>query len=411
MKTLLTAMLVLSLGVVLPALPADAATADNLNAISAGDTVPAFTGRDLMGNEVDVGALLGREIVVLAFWSIYCKPCVEEISSLIRLDEKYGDEITVIGINADSELGVGRIRKFISRFEEFEGKKITYTNIFDEDNRISRLLGVGFLPTVLSVNKRGQVEKIFVGFEEQSEQEIFAGIEALLPSAEQAPEDDEDAKVFSVEAVVPLCGFYGDEGWKGSFTGNRDLEVELEKTRDIAQGKATKLILREAVLSLGITLAESDDRSDCFRPYGVYLMDDPLGIPDNLTNLIRELPVNRLVRTLDIEVDELDTEVRHTERASVNMAVLRDILENLGYEMEPRTITFSVVNINKLDQERFEQILLRQSRFIGYFSFPTYTIFTTVDTFVDELERLDLQGLRVFIEDTTEDRVELEVWR
>ena len=410
MKAILTAMLIFSLGVILPAAPVAGATADNLNDISVGDSVPAFTGRDLVGKEVDVGALLGKQVVVLAFWSIYCKPCVEEISSLIRLDEKHGDELTVIGINADSELGVGRIRKFISRFEEFEGKKITYTNIFDEDNKISRLLGVGFLPTVLSVNTKGQVEKIFVGFEEKSEQEIFAGIEALLPSAE-AEAGEEDSKTFHVEASVPLCGFYGPEGWKGNFTGNQDLEVELEKVRDMAQSKATKLILRDAILSLGINLAEDEDKNDCFRPYGVYLMEDPLDVPDNLTNLIRELPVNRLVRTLQVEVDFLGTEVRHSERATVNMAVLKDILETLGYETTPRTVTFSVVNINKLDQERFEKILLQQSRFIGYFSFPTYTIYTTVDTFTSELEKFDLQGLRIFIEEATEDRIELEVWR
>jgi len=60
-------------------------------------------------------------VIVLAFWSIYCKPCVEEISSLIRLQEQLGgDKLEVIGVNADSELGVARIRTFISRFEEFE---------------------------------------------------------------------------------------------------------------------------------------------------------------------------------------------------------------------------------------------------------------------------------------------------
>ena len=120
---------------------------------------------------------------MLAFWSIYCKPCVEEISSLIRLQEQVGGEnLEVIGINADSELGLARIRTFIGRFEEFEKRKINYSLIFDEDDSIGKLLGVGFLPTVLSVNLKGQVEKIFMGFEEKSEPEIFAGIRSLLPS-------------------------------------------------------------------------------------------------------------------------------------------------------------------------------------------------------------------------------------
>jgi len=63
-----------------------------------------------------------------------------------RLQEQLGGEkLEVIGINADGELGVARIRTFIGRFEEFEKRKINYPLIFDEEGRISKQLGVGFL--------------------------------------------------------------------------------------------------------------------------------------------------------------------------------------------------------------------------------------------------------------------------
>jgi len=158
-------------------------------------------------------------------------------------------------------------------------------------------------------------------------------------------------------------------------------------------------------------LAEDPSAEKCFSPHGVYLLDDPMKILDSLTNFVNELPLNRLIRTLETQEDFLGTEYRVSERSRVNMAVLRGILDTLGYENTPRTVTFSIVNINKLDQEMFERILLQQSRFIGYYNFPTYTIYTTVDTFADEMEKMDLQGLRLFIEDTSEDRIELEVWR
>ena len=118
----------------------------DLNTVKVGDVIPAFKGRSLSGEEIDVGALIGKKVLVLAFWSIYCKPCVEEISSLIRLQEQFGgDKLEVIGINADSELGLARIRTFIGRFEEFEKRKINYSLIFDEGTTIGKLLGVGFL--------------------------------------------------------------------------------------------------------------------------------------------------------------------------------------------------------------------------------------------------------------------------
>ena len=85
--------------------PAVASVRD-LNTVKEGDVIPAFKGRTLTGEEVDVGALIGKKVLVLAFWSIYCKPCVEEISSLIRLQEQAGgDNLQVIGINVHSCAG------------------------------------------------------------------------------------------------------------------------------------------------------------------------------------------------------------------------------------------------------------------------------------------------------------------
>jgi peroxiredoxin len=389
-----------------------AAHAEGLNTIKEGDPAPGFKGRNLEGEVVDVGALIGKKVVVLAFWSIYCKPCVEEISSLIRLQDEFGGEdLEVIGINTDSELGVGRIRTFISRFESFEKKKINYELIYDKDNEITKLVGVGFLPTVLSVNTKGQVEKVFVGFKEKSEEEIFADIRALLPSVAPETAVDTDTQTFSVEAVVPLCGFYNADGWMGDFMGNQDLDLELEETAAMARSKSTRLIIKEALLSLGITLAEDPEKGECFRPYGVYIMEDPLEIRDNLTNLVNELSLNQLVRTQNIDEDFMETEYRVNERATVNMAVLRDRLDILGYETSPRTVTFSVINVRKLDQVKFEKILLQQSRYIGYFSFPNYTIYTSVENFADEMGKMDLEGLKLFIEETGDDRIELEVWQ
>jgi hypothetical protein len=222
---------------------------------------------------------------------------------------------------------------------------------------------------------------------------------------------DTDSQTFSVEAIVPLCGFYNAEGWIGNFTGNRDLDVELEKAAEMARSKATKLILKEALLNLGINLAEDPEKDNCFRPYGVYIMEDPLETKDNLTNLVQSLSVNRLVKTQESSEDFLETEYRVSERATVNMVLLRDQLEALGYDTSPRTVNFSVINIRKLDQVKFQKVLLQQSRYIGYFSFPNFTIYTSVENFAEEVGKMDLEGLRIFIEDAGDDRIELEVWQ
>ncbi len=384
----------------------------DLNTVKEGDVIPAFKGRSLTGEEVDVGALIGKKVLVLAFWSIYCKPCVEEISSLIRLQEQLGgDKLEVIGINADSELGVARIRTFIGRFEEFEKRRINYPLIFDEGGAISKLVGVGFLPTVLSVNLKGQVEKIFMGYEEKSEPEIFAGIRRILPLEGAAVEQSEDAAIFAVESIVPLCGFYDNQGWKGNFQQNYDLPKEIERIAETARRKAIKIALHDALVSLGVNLLQEPLDGGCFRPQGVSLSDDPFKVPDCLSNLLAALPVDKLAKVLETQEDFLGDEYHVTQRVSISLPDLKSELENLKVQFTPRTVTFSVVNLRKMDLARFTRTLARQSKYIGVANFPTYTVYTTTDTFAEEVKRMDFGSLKLFVEETEENRIELEVWK
>lgn len=389
-----------------------AASVRDLNTVKVGDVIPAFKGRSLSGEEVDVGALIGKKVLVLAFWSIYCKPCVEEISSLIRLQEQVGgSNLEVIGINADSDLGLARIRTFIGRFEEFEKRKINYPLIFDENLVIGKLLGVGFLPTVLSVNLQGQVEKIFVGFEEKSEPEIFAGIRSLLPSGTEGGEYIDEATIFAVESVVPLCGFYDNQGWKASFQEEYDLPKELERIAEIARRKALKMALRDALVSVGVSLLQEAQGDDCVRPHGVWLPDDPFKAPDCLTNLLAALPSDRLAKVLESQEDFFGSEYHVAQRVSINLPDLKVELEKLKIQIPPRMVTFSVVNMRKMDQSRFDWTLLRQSRYLGTANFPSYTVYTATETFADEVKKMDFGGLKLFVEETEEDRIELEVWK
>jgi len=402
----------LALAVFLCSLAPAMAGVRDLNTVKVGDIIPAFKGRSLTGEEIDVGALIGKKVLVLSFWSIYCKPCVEEISSLIRLQEQVGgDNLAVIGINADSELGLARIRTFIGRFEEFEKRKINYPLVFDEDSKLGKLLGVGFLPTVLSVNLKGQVEKIFMGFEEKSEPEIFAGIRSLLPSEAAGGEGTTEATIFAVESIAPLCGFYDNQGWKASFQESYDLPKELERIAEIARRKALKMALRDALVSLGVSLLYESQGDVCVRPQGVWLPDDPFKAPDCLTNLLAALPVDKLAKVLESQEDFLGSEYHVSQRVSVNLPDLKSELEKLKIQIPPRTVTFSVVNLRKMDLSRFERTLARQSRYIGLASFPNYTIYTATETFAEEVKRMDFGGLKLFVEETEENRIELEVWK
>jgi len=61
---------------------------------------PAFIARDLDGREISTASLRGK-VVLLNFWATWCPPCRAEIPDLIALQEKYRDQLQIIGISED----------------------------------------------------------------------------------------------------------------------------------------------------------------------------------------------------------------------------------------------------------------------------------------------------------------------
>jgi len=152
--------------------------------IQIGIRVPAFKARGIFGKEVDFEALVhsGRP-VILAFWSKYCKACVEKFSALVALQTKYEPQgLQVISVNTDGEYreGEATIRDFLGAIEAQRKITINFPVIYDDKNWIPHALGINFLPTIIAVDAQGRVLDFYQKFDEAGEAEILAGIEALV---------------------------------------------------------------------------------------------------------------------------------------------------------------------------------------------------------------------------------------
>jgi alkyl hydroperoxide reductase subunit AhpC len=152
--------------------------------IKVGDSVPVFHAKGIFGEDLDLSALLQSDKrIVLAFWSMYCSACLEKFSSMIAIQEKYkGEGLEVISINTDGEYRKSEqaIRNFISSYEEKQGTKVNFPILYDESNWLALAMNVNFLPTIITVDKRGKVHNIYRRFGEESESEILEGIEAIV---------------------------------------------------------------------------------------------------------------------------------------------------------------------------------------------------------------------------------------
>lgn len=113
--------------------------------------VPDFTLKDLEGNEVSLSDYRGK-IVVLNFWAVWCKYCIEEMPDFNVLDKELaeaGDGL-VLAVNVDEPYET--VNEYITKNDI--GIKV----LLDEGAHVSwEIFGVSGYPTTFVVNKDGSL--------------------------------------------------------------------------------------------------------------------------------------------------------------------------------------------------------------------------------------------------------------
>ena len=393
--------------------------------LSTGTAAPVFSLPDILGQQVDVEQYLGKSPIVLSFWSIYCDSCVDEMLSLQKLEDKYqGEGLVIMAVNEDIKVPMDRIRRFIERLEKFRGK-ITYPLLYDEDSRVFNIFGVSTLPTLILIDKKGLINGYSHGFDPEGEQDLLVRVEALVKGEDVqttaiAGQPEGRSKFVTVMGEAALCGFFDSSGWRKSFSGSDSLQQELELTRDLARRAATRQTTTESLRMLGIKLHSLDPMKGCISPNGIHLSRDPFDTKDPTSNLLNLLNYSEFFETIEEQEMLIDKTYYTTRQVRVSLDNLSSALESFGFLFEPLKITFTYVNMSRLDQKEFLGSLLNSSKYIGRFENPVFTststsqlfeVYTSSQGFADEILGIDFGSLKVFVEEVTSTSLELEVWK
>ncbi len=137
------------------------------------ETAPDFSIEDLQGQKHSLSEYKGR-VVVLNFWASWCPECIEEISSLNMLYEKYNIKgLVVIGISSD------RRREPVESI--IKQTHALYPMLIDTTGgallRRYRIIG---LPNTVIIDKKGFISERIIGRTDFSSPLLEKKIESLL---------------------------------------------------------------------------------------------------------------------------------------------------------------------------------------------------------------------------------------
>jgi thiol-disulfide isomerase/thioredoxin len=134
---------------------------------------PAFTMRDLDGRELSSASLRGK-VVILNFWATWCGPCRAEIPDLVALQEKYRDQVVVVGISED-EAGPEVVRQFAARY------RVNYPIVMKTAELAKAFPGISALPTSFILDRESRIVQKHVGMLTASTTELEMRALAGLP--------------------------------------------------------------------------------------------------------------------------------------------------------------------------------------------------------------------------------------
>jgi len=119
---------------------------------------PDFTLPDLNGHKVSLSDFRGK-IIILDFFTTWCKGCRMLIPSLNRLYQKYKDKnVLILGISLDGFSTPEPLSKFLQE----EG--ITYPLLIGNEEVVRKYGGISIIPYIVIIDTQGKIYKVSQGY-------------------------------------------------------------------------------------------------------------------------------------------------------------------------------------------------------------------------------------------------------
>jgi len=118
---------------------------------------------------IDLSKLRGQ-VVVLNLWASWCPPCVEELPSLLEMQQDMpGIKVVAVSIDQDDTV----YRRFLTRHD------VHLVTVRDPDGRINALYGTAQIPETYVIDRQGVLRRKFVSAQNWTNPEILSYLSKL----------------------------------------------------------------------------------------------------------------------------------------------------------------------------------------------------------------------------------------
>ena len=142
------------------------------NSVLAGQSAPNLTLKKLDNSSFQISDLKG-EVVYVDFWATWCPPCRKSFPWMEAMHQRYKDlGFQVVAISLDNKRGV--VDQFLKTMET------SFTIAHDPSGDSATAFKVKGMPSSYLIDRRGNIHKTHMGFNERDKAILESEIKNLL---------------------------------------------------------------------------------------------------------------------------------------------------------------------------------------------------------------------------------------
>jgi cytochrome c biogenesis protein CcmG/thiol:disulfide interchange protein DsbE len=109
---------------------------------------------------------LKGQIVVLNFWATWCPPCIEEMPSLVQMQQRMKAKgVTVLAVSVD--VNEGSYQRFV------KDHNVNLLSVRDGDGKSNALYGTFKFPETYIIDRSGIMRRKFIGAVDWTEPDVI----------------------------------------------------------------------------------------------------------------------------------------------------------------------------------------------------------------------------------------------